>query len=123
MNQWRQRSGLRSDGAMDRTLQRKLNRRALVGAGAATAAGLAGGSGFGAYAAPDTRLSRTMRLAQTEEGIRGGRMRIATTGQPAGLDNQLVGQRTITLITWNMYEALFTFDGDYATVPMLAEGI
>lgn len=36
---------------------------------------------------------------------------------------QLVGQRTITLIGWHIFEALFTFDGNYETVPMLAEGI
>jgi peptide/nickel transport system substrate-binding protein len=74
-----------------------------------------GGSGFSAPAV----------LAQEAqpEGIYGGRLRVATTGQPAGLDGHLVGQRTITLIGWNMFEALFTFDGDYATVPMLAEGI
>jgi peptide/nickel transport system substrate-binding protein len=56
------------------------------------------------------------------EARRGGRMRVATTGQPAGLDMHLRGQRTITLIGWHMYEALYTFDGDYETVPMLAEG-
>lgn len=50
-------------------------------------------------------------------------MRIASTGQPAGLDQHLSAQRTVTMISWNMYEALFTFDIDYATVPMLAEGI
>jgi peptide/nickel transport system substrate-binding protein len=47
---------------------------------------------------------------------------VATTGQPAGLDMHLTGQRTITLIGWHMFEAPFTFDGDYETVPMLAEG-
>lgn len=57
-----------------------------------------------------------------EEGRRGGKMRVATTGQPSGLDMQIRGQRTITLIGWHMYEALYTFDGDYETVPMLAEG-
>ena len=30
-------------------------------------------------------------------------------------------QRTVTMIGWQMYEALFTFDADYATVPMLAQ--
>ena len=57
------------------------------------------------------------------EGIYGGRLRVATTGQPAGLDGHFVAQRTIGLIGWNMFEALFTFDADYDTVPMLAEGI
>jgi peptide/nickel transport system substrate-binding protein len=56
------------------------------------------------------------------EGQRGGRLRVATTGQPSGLDMHIRGQRTITLIGWHMYEALFTFDGNYETVPMLAEG-
>ena len=32
----------------------------------------------------------------------------------------LTNQRTVTMIGWQMYEALFTFDADYATVPMLA---
>ena len=36
---------------------------------------------------------------------------------------QWINQRTITLIDWNMFEALFTFDAEYNTVPMLAEGI
>ena len=34
-----------------------------------------------------------------------------------------MAQRTIGLIDWNMFEALFTFDAEYNTVPMLAEGI
>ncbi|HLL50109.1 MAG TPA: ABC transporter substrate-binding protein, partial [Thermomicrobiales bacterium] len=57
------------------------------------------------------------------EGIYGGRLRVATTGQPATLDGHFVAQRTIGLIDWNMFEALFTFDAEYNTVPMLAEGI
>jgi len=61
--------------------------------------------------------------APAGEGVRGGRLKVASTGQPAGLDMHLTGQRTITLIGWHMFEALFTFDGDYATVPMLAEAI
>lgn len=61
-------------------------------------------------------------IATSGEGVRGGKLVVATTGQPAGLDMQLSGQRTITLIGWHIYEAPFTFDGDYNTVPMLAEG-
>ena len=113
------RSGQGTDMTPGRALGRRLSRRRVVGAGLAGSAALAVGtlSRFGASA----------RVASQEqapaEGIRGGRLRVATTGQPAGLDMQLVGQRTITLIGWNMFEALFTFDADYATVPMLAEGI
>ena len=61
--------------------------------------------------------------AASGEGVFGGRLRVAGTGQPAGLDNQYIAQRTVTMITWHMFEALFTFDGAYETVPMLAEGI
>ena len=90
----------------------RANRRRLVQAGVLGAAGLAGMGGL-----------QRAALAQDGEPVRGGRLRVASTGQPAGLDNHFSGQRTVTMITWNMYEALFTFDKDYATVPMLAEGM
>ena len=103
---------------------RRLNRRTLVKAGVAGAAGMAAA---GALTTPRGPLFRAPALAQegspAAEGRYGGRLRVATTGQPAGLDGHLVGQRTITLIGWNMFEALFTFDAEYNTVPMLAEGI
>jgi peptide/nickel transport system substrate-binding protein len=109
-----------------RLLRRRMNRRTIMGVGAAGAAGFALGGPLarvGAATTNGTAFSAPARLAQTaDEGIRGGRLRVATTGQPAGLDGHLVGQRTITLIGWNMFEALFTFDADYTTVPMLAEG-
>ncbi len=77
----------------------------------------------GATAKRGNAFSAPALLRQTAgEPQRGGRLRVATTGQPAGLDMHLTGQRTITLIGWNMFEALFTFDAEYATVPMLAEG-
>ncbi len=124
MSQWKQ-AKTRSSARMDQMLGRRINRRVAVGAGAAAAAGMVTAGAFapGGRAASSGPVLRGAPSRQAEEGIRGGRLRVATTGQPAGLDNQMVGQRTITLITWNMFEALFTFDGDYATVPMLAEGI
>lgn len=124
MSQWNQRSAQRS-ARMGQMLGRRLNRRTVVGSGAAAAAGMAtaGAFGTGAVASGAGMLRAASPMRQADEGIRGGRLRVATTGQPAGLDNHLVAQRTIGLIGWNMYEALFTFDGDYATVPMLAEGI
>lgn len=124
MSQWNQRNGhdVVKNGPL---LRKRLNRRRMIGSGMAAAAGMAAAGAFapitgastgGTFGAPRSRW-------QGEEGIRGGRLRVATTGQPAGWDGHLVGQRTITLVGWNMFEALFTFDGDYATVPMLAEGI
>src|SRR5690625_5266312 len=98
-------------------MERRWNRRKVVQTGVAGAAGIAaadlvGASGVGAAA----------RQA-TPEPRRGGRLRIGTTGQPAGYDMHLLNNRTVTLTAWNMYEALFTFDADYATVPMLAKGL
>ena len=111
----------------EQLLRRRVNRRTLVHGGAAGAAGFAAAGALartGAAATLGRALNAPQRLGQTaDEGIRGGRLRVATTGQPAGLDGHLVGQRTITLIGWNMFEALFTFDAEYNTVPMLAEGI
>jgi peptide/nickel transport system substrate-binding protein len=97
-----------------------MNRRRVVQAGVTGAAGIAAAGMIGqAGAAPRSRAFRR----QEGEPKTGGRMRIASTGQPAGLDMHLQNNRTVTLIAWNMYEALFTFDAEYATVPMLAEGI
>lgn len=90
----------------------RANRRRLIQAGVVGAAGLAGMGGL-----------QRAAFAFQGEPVRGGRLRVASTGQPAGLDNHFSGQRTVTMITWNMYEALFTFDKEYATVPMLAEGM
>ena len=110
-------------------LGRRVSRRTIVRAGAAGAAGFAAAGALAPASAVTTRgdMLRARALLQEStpaaEGIYGGRLRVATTGQPATLDGHLVAQRTIGLIDWNMFEALFTFDGDYATVPMLAEGI
>ena len=103
------------------TLQsRPISRRRVVQAGVTGAAGIAAAGAF----APAGAARQSAALArQDAEPRRGGRLRIASTGQPAGLDNHLLNNRTVTLLAWNMYEALFTFDADYATVPMLAEGI
>jgi len=112
-----------------RLTKQRVSRREIMRAGVAGAAGFAAVGalsqvgnaskrGFASYAP-----ARLRQETPAPEGQRGGRLRVATTGQPAGLDNQLVNQRTVTLITWQMYEALFTFDAEYATVPMLAEGI
>jgi peptide/nickel transport system substrate-binding protein len=98
---------------------RRMNRRRVVQAGVTGAAGIAAAG----MVAPAVAGSRPLARRQDGEPVSGGRLRIASTGQPAGLDMHLVNNRTVTLIAWNMYEALFTFYADYATVPMLAEGI
>ena len=110
----------------ERRRVRPISRRRVVGAGLSGIAGIAaaGVLARGGAAAPGGRALRaSAQGTPAPAGTYGGRLRVATTGQPAGLDGHLVGQRTITLIGWNMFEALFTFDASYATVPMLAEGI
>lgn len=104
----------------------RINRRRVVHTGVAGAAGLAAAGAIGPFgASARSGVGSQARSLRRQDGdpVMGGRMRIASTGQPAGLDQHLSAQRTVTLISWNMYEALFTFDIDYATVPMLAEGM
>ena len=103
-------------------MEQRLNRRRVVQTGAAGAAGFAAAGAMipGSASASQVRASS---LQATPEPRTGGRLRIAATGQPSGLDMHLFNTRSVTLMAWNMYEALFTFDADYATVPMLAEGI
>src|SRR5215217_4783752 len=115
----------------ERLLKRRVSRRTILGAGTAGAMGLAAAgtmNAVGASTQPGDML-RAPALFHSQdstpaaEGVYGGRLRVATTGQPATLDGHFVAQRTIGLIDWNMFEALFTFDAEYNTVPMLAEGI
>jgi peptide/nickel transport system substrate-binding protein len=55
------------------------------------------------------------------EGVRGGRLVVANASQPTSLDmHQTTGGRTVNLIGWHMYEALFTWDAEYALTPQLA---
>ncbi|HEV2128800.1 MAG TPA: ABC transporter substrate-binding protein [Thermomicrobiales bacterium] len=110
----------KTNPTLKRIQSRRMNRRRAVQAGMAGAAGMAA-AGIVSPAVASRRSSQFAR--QDPEPQRGGRLRIASTGQPAGLDMHIFNNRTVTLIAWNMYEALFTFDADYSTVPMLAEGI
>jgi peptide/nickel transport system substrate-binding protein len=131
MSQHDQRNGRGTTPIEDRLLRQRVSRRSIVRAGAAGAMGLtAVGTLSSVGAVPwrgDTMRAPAPLHAQeatpAAEGVYGGRLRVATTGQPATLDGHFVAQRTIGLIDWNMFEALFTFDAEYNTVPMLAEGI
>jgi peptide/nickel transport system substrate-binding protein len=131
MSQRDQRNGRGSTPIEERLLRRRVSRRTLVRSGAAGAAGLAAAGTLNRVGAVPGRgdmlraagLPLFQEATPAAEGIYGGRLRVATTGQPATLDGHFVAQRTIGLIDWNMFEALFTFDAEYNTVPMLAEGI
>ena len=129
MSQQRRRDMRNTTPTTERMLGQRVTRRTVVGAGVAGAAGIAAAGTLSRVRATPAHGGpfRTPALVQegtpAAEGIRGGRLRVATTGQPATLDGHIVAQRTIGLIDWNMFEALFTFDAEYNTVPMLAEGI
>ena len=109
-----------STSKMSALQTRGLSRRRVVQAGVTGAAGI---SAAGVFSRSTAARQASPVADQAVEGTRGGRLRVACTGQPAGYDNHFSAARTVGLIGWNMYEALFTFDVDYATVPMLAEGI
>jgi peptide/nickel transport system substrate-binding protein len=113
---------IRTGSAAAGATARRMNRRRVVQAGVASAAGIAAAGAIGSGGV-SASLRHALHRQDAGEPQTGGRLRIASTGQPAGLDMHLTNNRTVTLICWNMYEALFTFDADYATVPMLAEGI
>jgi peptide/nickel transport system substrate-binding protein len=131
MSQHDQRNGRETTPIEERLLRRRVSRRTVVRSGAAGAAGLvAAGTLNRVGAVPghgDMLRASALPLFQeatpAAEGVYGGRLRVATTGQPATLDGHFLAQRTVGLIDWNMFEALFTFDAEYNTVPMLAEGI
>ncbi len=107
---------------LDRINASRMTRRRAMQAGMAGAAGVAAAGVYTAAGARGPSRGASLQDASPEP-TRGGKMVIASTGQPAGLDVQLFNNRTVTLIAWNIFEALFTFDAEYATVPMLAEGI
>src|SRR5687768_13883397 len=129
MSQRDERNGREMSPIEKQLPRRRMNRRSVVRAGAAGAVGLAAAGTLnraGAVSGQGTVLGAPplyQEATPAAEGIYGGRLRVATTGQPATLDGHFVAQRTIGLIDWNMFEALFTFDAEYNTVPMLAEGI
>lgn len=55
------------------------------------------------------------------EGVFGGTLRVAIIGEPPTLDIHQTTATIVALVTWHMYEALFTWDAEFAVVPDLAE--
>lgn len=58
---------------------------------------------------------------QSGEGQFGGRLEVALSGELLTLDMHKVSATNLYMVGWLMYEALFTWDDEYATIPMLAE--
>jgi peptide/nickel transport system substrate-binding protein len=55
------------------------------------------------------------------EGQYGGTLRIAMIGEPPTLDVHQTTATIVAMLTWHMYEAIFTWDSEFAIVPLLAE--
>jgi len=61
--------------------------------------------------------------AQPVEPITGGRVTIATIGEPPALDPTVATGDLLAMITQHFYETLYTFDADWKVVPLLAEAL
>lgn len=95
-------------------LRGRIDRREVLKRGSALGIGAAalGGSGGGMRAAA---------TARQDEGVRGGTLNVAVVDEPPTLDLHQTTARVVSSITWNVYEALFTFDQEFQVIPMLAE--
>jgi peptide/nickel transport system substrate-binding protein len=58
---------------------------------------------------------------ETDEGVRGGTLRIAQIGEPSTLDQHQTTAGITADIGYCMYETLFSYDANYQPVPMVAE--
>jgi len=87
-----------------------LKRAAWLGLGASSAAALT-------TAATKPRAVS----AQAGEGTKGGTLRIATIGEPPHLDEHQSTAELIAVISYCMYEGLFTYDATYQAIPELVE--
>lgn len=87
----------------------------LAGLALANCGGESGGGGSQANPSPTTSGSE-------REARRGGKLRVALTGEPPNLDIHQSADTIVILVTYHMYETLFTWDSEFNPVPLLAEG-
>jgi peptide/nickel transport system substrate-binding protein len=59
--------------------------------------------------------------APAGEGEYGGELVVALSGEMLTLDMHEVSATNLNLVGWHIYETLFTWDDEYAVIPMLAE--
>ena len=52
----------------------------------------------------------------------GGVLKVATIGEPPSLDSHGNASVVTSAPMWHVFETLFTFDGDFNPIPLLAEG-
>jgi peptide/nickel transport system substrate-binding protein len=64
----------------------------------------------------------TSAVAAQETPRSGGILKAAMIGEPPSLDLQWTTAVITQQIAWHIYETLYTYDRNYAPIPMLAEG-
>ncbi len=58
---------------------------------------------------------------EAEDGpVSGGRLVVGLTGEPPNLDVHLTTDAIVGLVMYHVYETLFTWDAEFATIPLLA---
>src|SRR6266498_2099241 len=67
-------------------------------------------------------LSLAARAQPSETPRMGGVLKAAMIGEPPSLDLHWTTAVITQQITWHVYEALYTYDRNFAPIPMLAEG-
>src|SRR5690606_19109145 len=87
-----------------------LNRRSLIQGASAVGLGL-----------PMTRAGQSAFAQETDTPVQGGTLRVTVAGEPPTLDIHQTTAGIVSLITWVMYEPLFTYDEGFQLIPMLAE--
>ncbi len=94
---------------------------ALLAACGGNAATQAPSSTNGSTASAGATTSGAAPTANTASGVKGGTLKVAIIGEPPTLDLHWTTATIVGLITWNIYEPLFTFDETFQVIPMLAE--
>ena len=100
--------------------RRELSKRgAALGLGASALAASLGAIG-GKHQANAAAL-RNMLRQDSSEGTRGGTLRVAIIGEPPTLDQHQTTAEVTAIISYCMYEGLFTYDSGYQAVPELLD--
>jgi peptide/nickel transport system substrate-binding protein len=98
-----------------------VNRRSLIQRGAALGLGsaaLAAGAGslLGFQGAQARR-----RQDSPDSGVKGGKLRVAIIGEPPTLDEHTTTAEVTAIVSYCMFEGLFTYDADYKPIPELVD--
>lgn len=102
----------------------RLSRRDFVrlGAAGAAVAALAGLTGCGESSTSSTSSDSASDSSDSTESAVAEKLNIAFSAQPDTLDTIATSSNVTVDLMCNVFESLYTLDGEYNAVPMLAEG-